>query len=167
MSGERGPVDRPSRTGMGLALLGGVLASVPLIASRPALLPGTLGLTVFAAGLAYGSRPGVTLGAAGLFSGVLIAGVLGAPPEVLLLSTAALVIAWDVAENAIGLGEQLGRTADTRQAELVHAAGSAIVAAGGATFAYVTFRAVGGTQPAAALVLLMFGGVMLASSLRG
>lgn len=157
---------RPSRLGRSIAILAGVLAVVPLFVVGGALVAGALGVAVLAVGLVRGSRLAVSAGAVGLLVGVLLAGVLGAAPEPLVFSTAATVVAWDVAENAVGLGEQLGRGADTRRAELVHAAGSAALAAGTAGLGYAAFRAVAGPQPVAALVLLLFAGVVLTAALR-
>lgn len=162
----RGGRDRtPSRAGRALATVAGVLAAVPLLGG-PGFLVAVAGLVALALGLLWGSRALLKVGATGLFGGVLLAGLTGTPPAALLLATGAAVVAWDVAENAVGLGEQLGRVAPTARAELVHAAGSAVVAAAGAALAYLAFRAVGGPNPVAALVVLLFAGVALATGLE-
>ncbi|RJT04144.1 hypothetical protein, partial [Halococcus sp. IIIV-5B] len=107
----------------------------------------------------------VTLGAAGVFCGILLAGLADAPPELLLLSTAGAVVAWDVATFAIDLGSELGRAAETRRLELVHAGASTGLALGAAIVGTLVYRFVGG-GPALAPVVLLCGAVVLAIALR-
>lgn len=157
---------RPSGTGTALALVAALVAVGGLAASPPAVLAGVSGAGVLGAGLRYGSDAGVTAGAALLFVGVLVAGVFGAAPELLLVAASGTVVSWDVAENAVGVAQQLGREADTARAELVHAAGSAAVAALGSGVAYLAFTQVGGGHAESALVFLLLGAVLLAAALR-
>jgi hypothetical protein len=108
----------------------------------------------------------VTLGAVGLFGGVLLAGAQGGGPEALVLGLLGTVVAWDVGEHAVGLGEQLGREATTTRSELVHAAASLAVGAAGATLGYGVFLVAAGGQPTTALVFLLIGVVALAAAVR-
>jgi hypothetical protein len=93
--------------------------------------PGAVGLAVLAGGLllpATGSRRLVKAGTGLLFLSVLTAGVVRQPPLATLLGSGVLtVLAWDAGENAIGLGDHLGRRASTYRAEAVHLGGTALV----------------------------------------
>lgn len=176
--GERGEADegspletvrldaRPSHTGTALAGLVGSVAVAGQALGGPAAVVGGAGLVALVAGLRAGVRQLVSLGVLGLILGVLVAGAVGVPAELLLVSAAASAVAWDVADQAVSLGEQVGRGADTARAELVHAAGSALVATAAVAAAYLVFRAVAG-GPVVALALLLLGAILLASVLRG
>jgi hypothetical protein len=157
---------RPSRTGTALAGLVGLVAVAAQAVGGPSALVGGVGLLALVGGLRLGARRLVSLGILGLLLGVLVAGAVGVPTELLLVSAAAGAVAWDVADQAVSLGEQVGRGADTERAELVHAAGSGLVATAAVAAAYLVFRAVTG-GPVLALALLLLGAVLLASVLRG
>lgn len=129
-----------------LAVLGGSACIAAVVGlgtdiSRPSrlltLVPGFLGLFVVAGTLVpirgQGSRSVVKVGAAGLFAGVLFAGLFQTVPfEMLLGTTIGTVVAWDAGEHAIGVGEQLGRRATTWRLEVGHIAGTALVGVAGA-----------------------------------
>ena len=157
---------RPSRTGTAVAGLVGFVAVSAQAVGGPAVLVGGVGLLALVAGLRRGVRRLVSLGVFGLLLGVLVAGAVGVPTELLLVSAAASAVAWDIADQAVSLGEQVGRGADTSRAELVHAAGSALVATLAVTAAYLVFTAVTG-GPVLALALLLIGAILLASVLQG
>jgi hypothetical protein len=157
--------DRPTVVGSALALLVGTVAVGATLAGGSVALVSLAGLVTLAAGLRRGERRVVTLGAAVLFGGVLLAGVFGAPPEPTLVAAAATVVAWDAGEHAVGLGRQVGRHAETGRAELVHAAGSALVASTAAAAAYLAFRTLA-SQSVVALALLALGGLLIAALLR-
>jgi len=157
---------RPSETGTALAGLVGLVAVVTQAAAGPAVVVGGVGLLALVVGLGRGADRLVSLGVLGLILGVLVAGALGTPAELLVVSAAASAVAWDVAAQAVSLGEQVGRAADTARAELVHAAGSTLVATVAVTAAYLVFRTVAG-GPVLALALLLLGAILLASVLRG
>lgn len=160
---------RPTKASSIAAVLAAVIAS---LTSAPfALLAAPLGFggaVIIAAGLftGDGNRAWVTIGAAGLFLSVLIAGTFGTPPELLLFSMAATILAWNFGQNAIGLGDQLGRHSKTRRNEIVHASVSVIVAIVVAGFGYVVFAAAAGGQPLAALGLMLLGAVILTWAIR-
>ena len=159
-------VDRsPPRLSEGLALGAGAVGALALVVSPPAFGLGVLGVIAVGVGLLRRSRAAVTLGAAGVFCGVLLAGLTGVPPELLLCSTAGAVVAWDIATFAIDLGAELGRAAETRRLELVHAGASTALALGAAVVGAVVYRLVGG-GPALAPVALLCGAVVLAVALR-
>lgn len=98
------------------------------------LLPGLVG--VFAVGLALApvrrgwSRGLLKIGTALALVSVLVCGILRqADYWTLAASTAAAVVTWDLGENAVGIGEQLGRKAETTAIETTHALGSGLVGA--------------------------------------
>lgn len=158
---------RPTRLGIGIT---GVFAIVALLATAVvpvSLLPNLLGVLLIVFGTIRGTRSFVTLGAACLVGGVLVAGLSGAGPEPLLIATAGIVLAWDTGTQAIDIGTTLGRTANTTRALVVHVAASTIIAAVIAGLGYAVYRVVGTGQPVTALVLLLFGALVLGAALRG
>jgi len=157
----------PARLSGAVAAGAGLLAAgVAGFYSWPALGAGAVGIGLLVAGLVRGQESAVTLGATALLAGGLAAGARGAPAGATLASVAATVVAWDVGRRAIGVGRQLGREADTRRLEVVHAAASAGVAAVTAVVGYGLFRAATGDQPAAALAFLLIAAVLLVEALR-
>jgi hypothetical protein len=159
-------VDRsPARLSAALALGGVLVALAASAVSVLALLVGGGGVVAVAVGVLRGSRAALGVGVAGLFAGALLAGVLGGGPVRLLVAVAATAFAWDAGENAIGVGEQLGRAADTARAELVHAGASAGLLTTAAGVGLLAFALAGGGSPLA-LVALLLGAVLLVAALR-
>ena len=98
------------------------------------LLPGMLGVLLLSVGVfpvsGAGSRGLVKLGSAVVFAAVVASGVFQAvAASTLLLAGVAAVVAWDAGENAINVGEHLGRKAATSRVELLHVGASAAVGA--------------------------------------
>lgn len=154
----------PARLSAGLAV-GAV--GVAIAATGVAAAPfGVAGLVLVGLGVVRGRRSAVTLGAWLALAGVVVAGLGEAPPEALLVGTAAAVLAWDLGEQAITVGDQLGRAASTRTLELVHAAYSTIVAVAGIAVGYGLFLLATGGQPVTALVVLLGAALALAAALR-
>lgn len=162
---DHGPARFSSAVAVGAALL-----AVLVVASfAPVIAPvGAVGVAVLAVGLyVRGSRRLVSIGAAGLFVAALVAAALGALAATpTLVAVAAAMIAWDVGQNAVGVGHQLGRHVPTRRAELVHAAGSLVVATAITVLTYVVYLIANDGQPAAALVSLLVGAVLLIWAFR-
>ena len=158
-------IDRsPARLSAALAV---AFAGFAVIAAGPeGALLGGIGVPLVLAGVVFGWRRAVTIGAFVVFAGVVLAGVREAPPEGLLVGTAAVVLAWDLGENAIGLGEQLGRAARTRRAEITHAALATLVGVVAVALGYAVFRLATGGQPLAALVFLLAAAIALLEALR-
>lgn len=155
----------------------GAAAVVLFAATRPGpivpvveLLPGLFGLAVLTLGVTA-AFPGrerlfVTAGTAIVLANAFLSGlVYGAETLALLGATAATVVAWDLGEQAVNLGEQVGRPARTWPAEVTHGAGSAgigVAAAGLGAGVY----GVGVTDlPLAALAVLLGAAVVLAAAL--
>jgi hypothetical protein len=157
--------DAPPRLSGVIAVGVAIVGALALAVSGPAFAVGAVGVISLAAGLRSVSRAAVTLGAVGLFCGTVLAGLAGGPPPLLLAATAATVVAWDVAEFGIGLGEMVGGEADTRRAELVHAGASGALALLGAGGGLAVYRLAGG-GPALVPIALLCGAVVLVLALR-
>lgn len=167
MSTTPAPVidDSPARVSSALALATGLACTLSLVGSVASLTIGLLGLVTLGLGLVRGSRAVVTLGGTGLFCGVVLSGLAGAPAGIVVFATAAAVVAWDIATFGIGVGEELGRAASTGRLELVHAAASGAVAAIPAVAGVVLFRTVVGGSSLVPVALLC-GAVVLVVVLR-
>jgi len=118
--------------GVGATLLGAV--GVALVAFQLAVA-GALGLAAF--NLYAADRLGFSLGATALFLAALVAAAADALAPVVFLGVAAALAVWDLGATSVDLGTQLGREAETRRGEVVHAAGTAIVGAVGVVVATV------------------------------
>lgn len=117
---------------VGLASIGWAVTTVSTPGARYELLPGLAGILFLGLGLrpirARSSRRFVSAGLVALLVGVALTGIFQrAGPIQLLGATAAAVVAWDLAEHGISLGEQLRPDAVTASVELLH---------GGLTAAY-------------------------------
>lgn len=158
---------RPALFSTSLAVLAAMCSVVSVaLGSLTGLALAGPGLLVVGVGLLTGGRR--TLGAGGtlLVGGVLLAGAQGAGAESLLFGLLTAVLAWDVGEHGIGVGEQLGREAETARLELVHAGASTVVGVVAAGIGYGAYIAATGGQPVTALVFLLLGAVILVSVLR-
>ncbi|MUW14039.1 hypothetical protein GJ633_04720 [Halorubrum sp. CBA1125] len=130
-----------------------------------ALVAGTLGLLLLLSGLVRGSNAAVTVGAFGLFLGGVTAGVQSAPTVPVLVSVTFAVLAWDAGGNAISIGRQLGREADTIRIEVTHVAASGLVGVVTVGLGYGLYRTGTGEQPVAALVFSVLAAVLLIEAL--
>ncbi|PSQ20054.1 hypothetical protein BRD00_00060 [Halobacteriales archaeon QS_8_69_26] len=88
-------------------------------------------LLAFGAATVLGAVPdsaaGYAAGGTLLFVAALAAAVGDAPAVVVFAGAAGSLLVWDLGENTTTLREQLGRGVDTREVELTHAVGSAVV----------------------------------------
>lgn len=131
------------------------------------LVPGLVGVFVLAAAVAPVRRGWerllVAAGTGLVFVTVVVSGVVqGTELWPLLVAGAATIVAWDVAENAVSLGYQVGEDARTRRAELTHGFATTLVAGAAILAAYVV-QSLGVTGlPFAALAALLLAGVALA-----
>lgn len=170
---ERDPVDRPERDAgpPTLAVVASLVAAgVATLAALAAAPSGGALLALATVGLAAGSvrRSYRALSwAAGVgVVGLAVAGYRGAGVEPLLVGGVALAVAWDVADHGLSVGEQVGRDARTRRNVAVHAGTTLLAGALSVGIVYGVYLAAAGSQPVAALALLLFGAVVLASTLR-
>lgn len=163
MTVERSPAPFSQK----VALLAAAPALVASIFSFPGIATAVGGVALLGWGVYSGSRKFVSGGAFVLFLGVLLGSLGGTPLALLpLLGAAGSVVAWDVGENAISVGRQLGSESDTRRAELFHAGASAAVGLTGALVGFVVYRIAWGGQPLLALVALLVAGLFLLLALR-
>ncbi|WP_227355251.1 DUF7519 family protein [Haladaptatus salinisoli] len=161
-------IDRsPARASQLLAVIAGSVAlGASAFVGGSGALAGLLGLALVALGVVRGSRRGVTVGSFALLCGVLAGGLVSAPAELLIPGAMATVLAWDFGEQAINVGEQLGREADTQRLELTHAAASTVVAVSAGGVGYGMYLLGSGGQPMTALVSLLIAALALTSALR-
>lgn len=165
---RNGTIDRsPARVSQLLSI---IAASVAVGASAlfggVGALGGILGLLFVAVGVVRGSRRLVTVGSFVLLLGILAGSLVAAPPELLIPGAIATVLAWDFGEQAINVGEQLGREADTQTLEVMHAASSTVIGITAGGVGYGMYLAGSGGQPVTALVLLLIAALALTSALR-
>lgn len=156
---------KASTTAAIVAAVVGALTSAPFAVLALPLGIGGIGMIAFGL-VRRPSRTLVSLGTACLFLSVIVASGFGTPVEFLLLSTIAIVLAWDFGQNAIGLGEQMGRHAQTKRNELIHAAASTIIVFVAAGLGYGMYLGASGGQPVSALAVLLLGLVFLMWAIR-
>lgn len=136
------------------------------------LLPGLLGVTALALGLLPArrrwvrSRYLVGTGASLVVIAAFTSGVVyGAGRVSLLVATALAVLAWDAGEQAIGLGEQVGRRAETTAVTLVHVGGGAAVGVAAVALAALVYAVNVTGVSLLVLVLLLAAAILLAVAL--
>lgn len=155
-------VHAPPRLSGGLSVGFAIAATLSMTPAGVGLVAGTLGTGLVAVGLFV--RPAgwaVHLAGIVLVGGALGAAAVGLPPGLVLLAAGFGILSWDVGDHAIGLGDQLGRDADTTRNEVVHVAASVIVIGTVSAVGYATFVLSPGSRPMTALVLLIFGTLLL------
>ncbi|MDZ7689293.1 MAG: hypothetical protein U5J64_11410 [Halobacteriales archaeon] len=139
--------------------------------------PGMVGVFFVAFGVAplrgSGSRRFVKMASWLVFlSPVLSAGMSYTEPSNLmdvariLGATVAAALVWDLGENSVSLGRQVGRRATTFWNETVHGVGSVLVGAVSAGGAYVAFGFGTGGQPLEGVVVLLVAIVLLVAFLH-
>jgi hypothetical protein len=164
--------------GLAIAVVGSLVVALGVWATlvapsqfghRLELVPGLVGLWVLVVALvpirAAWSRRLIDLGTGLVFAGVLVSGVLrDASTTALLLAAAATILAWDAADNAVSLGNQIGAHWATKQtrAELHHIGiTGAVAVVAVVTVSGIDRLGVAGL-PFAALFALVVAGVLFA-----
>ncbi|WP_255168436.1 DUF7519 family protein [Natrononativus amylolyticus] len=119
------------------------------------------------------------VGALGLFATTVVAALAGLEALFVFVGVAASILVWDVGENALSMRGELGPGVDSRQTELVHAMGSALVGVVGVAVAAGAVYGIGTVAPptyrwqavvpvALALVAVVaFAAALLGSDWRG
>ena len=159
----------PRRFSAFVAIFAGVMATATSAPYHGLSLPfGLLGLVFLVFGALFGkSRGWISLGVTSIFIGVLVAGVFDAiTVPMTLMATVGTMIAWDVGQHAVTIGEQFSRESPTRRGEATHAAASTIVGVLAAGVAYGIYVAGSGGQPALAILFLGLGATFLIWALR-
>lgn len=148
-----------------VAVLVAVLAAGSQAAS--ALGFAAVGGLVFAVGLALGRHRAVDVGALVVLFGIVAGGLEATAVEPMIVAAVALVVAWDLANGAIALGNQLGREAETRRLEAVRASSSLLVGLLSGTVGYAAYVFGGSGQPVAAVALLVVAAVLIVVGFGG
>jgi hypothetical protein len=113
----------------------------------------------------------VSVASGGLFVAALVSGVLGEGTLAVSVAVAAAMVAWDVGEFGVGVTEELGRSAWSRQGEIAHALASGAVGVGAVLTAFVLHGAMQHSVPedtfaAVGAVAAFVGTLLLLSRLR-
>ncbi|MFC7138716.1 hypothetical protein ACFQMA_02555 [Halosimplex aquaticum] len=125
-----------------------------------------LGTVVLLAGVRRATHRAVDVGGLVAFVGVVLAALGDAPAPAVLVGTAASVVAWDAAGNAVSIGRQLGAEADTARAETLHAATGALVGLVSAGLGLVLFEVGPTRQPVTTLFVLLVAAALLVVALN-
>lgn len=160
-------IDRgPTRLSSAVAVAAAILA---FVVSGPyswiALAVSALGIVLVVVGVVTGTHAALTTGSAGLFAGVIAAGLQGTPAPFVLGGAVAAIVAWDTGGTAIDLGAQLGRAAETTRLELVHAASTVLVGAIAAGGSWMLYRTSLGSRPLTVPMLLLIAALCIAVAL--
>lgn len=102
------------------------LGAASVLVGMTALLSALLAL-IIATGYLPDRVAAPALASAGLFAAAAFAAPAGVAPPFVVAGVVASVLAWDAGEYGVTLGREIGRAADTRGTELVHASGTLAV----------------------------------------
>jgi len=161
------PIDRSPAVPSSVAAAG--LGLVVLAALGPfsgiALGLCVVGFAGLAVGLLRGSRSVVSGGASGLLLGTAAGSVNGAPVLLTLIGLVATVLAWDVGQRAIDIGQQLGRDAETKTLELFGLVRSVAVGVGTGVTGYLIYLVGAGGQSLSAVFFVLLAVLVLFAAL--
>lgn len=159
--------DAPARLSGALAVLAaGAAAVLAWPVTGVGFLVGLAGTVVLAVGVGAGASAAVTAGAAGAFAAAVVAGLADAPVPTVVAGTLAAVLAWDLGEQAVTLGAQVGREPSTWRGELGHALASLAVGGAAAIGAVAVYRVATGGLTTTALAALAAAALLLTAALR-
>lgn len=142
-----------------------VMAAVAAVLLLTAVLVSLLRVTL-TTGYLEERTAGITIASLALFNAAAFAGVLDVSNALVLAALVGAVLVWDAGEFGVTLGQEIGRRANTRRAELVHATGTLAVGGFGAGVALLiggrSFGALeAGTGPVALGLVAVLGGLLL------
>lgn len=158
----------PARLSAGLAVVAALLAVVTTSSSIFALMIGGIGIAGLLTGLfALGSRSIAGVGTGVIFAGVVVSGLGGGNVVFLVFGALTSILAFDLTQNAFGVGAQLTTATETWRGEIVHAAGSTGVGAVTVIVALLIYSVLSGTQLAiVGFVFLMLAATVLVWVIR-
>lgn len=165
---DRTPIDvnhAPPRLAQGIAIsaiLSGALLTTPF--ATLAIPFGMAGVViVMAAILVRQSRGWLSVGAALVLFGALVTGAYGAvSPELMLVGVGATLLAWDVGQHGLVIGEQLGRRPRSTRNLVVHVTSSAVVIGLISAIAYLGYLLAGSGRQASAVAVVILGIIIMA-----
>lgn len=139
-------------------------ALVTVLAVAPAGIDAAV-VAVFAIPLWYWSLENLSLRAAlggtvTALGGIIIAGLRGLEPSLLVFGAVGMVLGWSSTTHFVGLREQLDNTADIERSVLSHTGTTLAATAAIGAIVYAVFL-VGLTVPPLALVLVFVGAVFV------
>lgn len=165
---ERLPIDvdhAPPRLSQGIALVAiSIGALLTTVFSMLALPFGIAGVALIAGSLftTY-SRTWLTVGTALVLVGAIVTGAYGAvSPELMLVGVGATVLAWDVGQHGIVLGEQLGRRTRSTRNLVVHTTSTTVVIGFISAMGYLGYVIAGGGRHASAVAVAILGLILIA-----
>jgi hypothetical protein len=147
----------PPRLGQVLSIAAGIVGAGLTTPFVLLALPfGVTGVVALGAGLFLThSRRWISVGTSSILFGAILTGAYGAvSTELILIGSVSTVLAWDAGRQALSIGQQLGRDTESRRAQLVHVAASAVVLGTVAVFAYAISLVAEGAGPRPLLVSL-------------
>jgi hypothetical protein len=157
---------RPAwRSALVPAVVGSFAVAASAAAGALAALVTVAGVVVLVAGVLVASHRVVDAGGFVAFLGFLVGAVGDASAAPVVLGVTASVVAWDAGGNAVSLGRQLGRGADTVRVETLHALTSATVGVAGAVVGLLLFVSGPTRQPVTTLFVLVLAGAALVAAL--
>lgn len=142
----------------------GCLASVS--AHGAGLVVAAAGALAALLGVELGSRYVLGAGVAGLFTAIIVVGVVGYDPTLLGIGAIAALLTWDIGDHAIGIATQLGDGPDRRRLLLAHTAGSAVVAVSALAVVLIGFAVTPRDLPLPAVLLLLAGLLAIVPALK-
>lgn len=157
---------RPPARAVAPAAVAAVFALVPALGSGAGLAAGAAGALLVVVGGLRGRRLFVSAGAAALATGVVLGATTGIGPAYALVGGVGVVVAYDAAEHAVGLGVDVGRDAHVTQSVVVHVFSTAALSLVVAAVTLVVYTVGPSSLPLTALLALLFAGTFLAYALR-
>lgn len=135
-------------------------------------LPGLVGVPLLVGALLpvrrSGSRLVCKLGTGGVFLTVVLTGLFQAVGELhVLVAAVATIVAWDAADNAVGIGEHLGRAATAWRLQATHTTGTAVVGLAGVAAIYLVRHVAASDLSLAGFVLLFVALLLFLAAIRG
>ncbi|MFB6253320.1 MAG: hypothetical protein ABEI06_01770 [Halobacteriaceae archaeon] len=157
----------PSQRSQLIAFFIALMASLIALVEFPyGMIFASIGLAGFGLGLVFGARVLLTAGTGSLYLGVLLGATTVNSVIIPLISAAAVIVAWDIGDQGISIGNQLSTNASASRLEFIHGLVSIGIGLFSTIGAYIVYRVATGNQPVTALFLLLFAAIVLIATLR-
>lgn len=159
------PLRRAPGSVFGAVLAATVVFLTTSVALGPALA-GLGGVASVTAGVLFGRRSLITVGAATSFGAVILAGIAGADPLLLLVGACGTMLAWDLGGFAIDLEDSFEPAAAVGTLASVHNMGVLVFVTATGIAVFTLSRIPVGNAPGIASLLLIAGGILIVAALR-